>query len=213
MPIVFRESINEDTELGIWKIDETAGDLYARLQLDEREKAVFESFRNQNKRSLHWLGSRVLLRTLMNTDRYINLKVTQQGKPYLVNFPHHISISHSYDYAAVMISLHGPVGVDIEQISGKIARVADRFLIPEELEFIDRGRYYDHLYACWGAKEAVYKWYGKGGLPFYGGILLDPFSIDSQGIIRTRIELLDGSRDIIVQYRNFDGYMVAWCTG
>src|SRR3546814_16608220 len=94
------------------------------------------SFRNQHKRSLHWLGSRVLLRTLLNTDKYINLKIDEYRKPFLANLPHQVSISHSYDFAAVMVSLNGPVGVDIEQINSKIEKIAASFLLPEELEFI-----------------------------------------------------------------------------
>src|SRR3546814_11034568 len=61
------------------------------------------SFRNQHKRSLHWLGSRVILRTLLNTDKYINLKIDESRKPFLASLPHQVSISPSYDFAAVMV--------------------------------------------------------------------------------------------------------------
>lgn len=211
MPVVFRKSIGASTELGIWKIEESADQLYRRLQLDEREKSVFDSFKNQHKRSLHWLGSRVLLRTMLNTDKYINLKIDEYRKPYLVNFPHHLSISHSYDYAAVMVSLGGPVGIDIEQISSKIGKIAGRFLLPSELEFIDPGARQEHLYACWSAKEAIYKWHGKGGLAFFGGITLEPFKLEGEGRIRAAVLLNGGWGTVEVAYREFEGYMVAWC--
>ncbi|HYH55582.1 MAG TPA: 4'-phosphopantetheinyl transferase superfamily protein [Anseongella sp.] len=211
MPVVFRKRIGTGTELGIWKIEERAEQLYQRLQLDERERSVFDSLKNQHKRSLHWLGSRVLLRTLLNTGRYINLKIDEHRKPYLANFPHHVSISHSHDFAAVMVSLNGPVGVDIEQISPKIAKVAERFLLPSELDFIDPCQRLEHLYACWSAKEAIYKWHGRGGLAFTGGILLEPFSLGREGNITASV-LLNGRRgNVEVTYREFEGYMLAWC--
>src|SRR3546814_514453 len=211
MPIVFRKSVAKDIELSIWRIEESAAQLYGKLQLDERERAVFDSFRNQHKRSLHWLGSRVLLRTLLNTDKYINLKIDEYRKPFLANLPHQVSISHSYDFAAVMVSLNGPVGVDIEQINYKIEKIAARFLLPEELEFIDPQARLNHLYACWSVKEAIYKWYGKGGLAFFGGIILEPFSPGPEGRVMARVLLEGHWKKMEAHYREFEGYMVAWC--
>ena len=240
MPIVFRKNIAAGTELSIWRIAESSEQLYSKLQLDERERAVFDSFKNQHKRSLHWLGSRVLLRTLLNTDKYINLKIDEHRKPYLANLPHQVSISHSHDFAAVMVSLAGPVGVDIEEISPKIEKIARRFLLPEELSFIahkaDIGHATDigttvsightagpnrtgasqsarlqHLYACWSIKEAIYKWHGKGGLAFQGGIILQSFPLEKEGTVRANV-LLDGQwTEIKAYYREFEGYMLAWC--
>src|SRR3546814_10618570 len=90
-----------------------------------------------------------------------------------------------------MVSLNGPVGVDIEQINSKIEKIAARFLLPEELEFIDPQARLNHLYACWSVKEAIYKWYGKGGLAFFGGIILEPFSPGPEGRVMARV-LLEG---------------------
>lgn len=227
MPIVLRKNIAPGTELSIWRIAESADQLYSKLQLDERERAVFDSFKNQHKRSLHWLGSRVLLRTLLQTDKYINLKIDEHRKPYLANLPHHISISHSHDYAAVMVSLTGPVGVDIEEISPKIEKVACRFLLAEELAFIglnpdgspkhgaDPGpkAKLNHLYACWSVKEAIYKWYGKGGLAFLGGIILEPFRLENEGQVTARVNLGGNWVRLDAWYQEFEGYMLAWCYG
>src|SRR3546814_15498690 len=94
MPIFFRKSVAKDIELSIWRIEESAARIYGQLQLDERERAVFDSFRNQHKRSLHWLGSRVLLRTLLTTDKSINLKLAEYRTPFLANMPHQVSLGH-----------------------------------------------------------------------------------------------------------------------
>jgi 4'-phosphopantetheinyl transferase len=112
MAIVYRQRVDDDTEFALWKIEEQAEELYNQLQLNESEKAFVEQISN-GKRHLHWLGTRVLLRKMLLTDEYIDCKVDEHGKPYLVSLPYHISFSHSFDYAAVMISKKHPVGIDI----------------------------------------------------------------------------------------------------
>lgn len=126
MAIAYRQQVDDDTEFAIWKIEEEAGELYSQLQLDEQEKAYYEHLKI-GKRNLHWLGTRVLLRKMLKTDEYIDCKVDAHGKPYLVNLPYHISLSHSFDYAAVMISKE-PVGIDIEQVKEKVERIAHKFM-------------------------------------------------------------------------------------
>ena len=86
---------------------------------------------------------------------FIDCKVDAHGKPYLVNMPFQISMSHSFDYAAVMISRKNPVGIDIELIKEKVENVLpEKFMRPEEMDFIakDENRI-QQLYVCWCAKE------------------------------------------------------------
>src|SRR6195952_3776110 len=144
MAIAYRQQVDDDTEFAIWKIEEEAAELYSQLQLDEREKAYYEQL-SVGKRNLHWLGTRVLLRKLLRTDEYIDCKVDSHGKPYLVNLPYHISLSHSFDYAAVMIGKR-PVGIDIEQIKQKVERIAHKFMRDEELKFINEPDKIKQLY-------------------------------------------------------------------
>src|ERR1700742_2823860 len=160
MAIAYRQRIDDDTEFALWKIEEQADELYNQLQLNNDEKTFIENISN-GKRHLHWLGTRVLLRKMLHTDEYIDCQVDEHGKPYLVTLPYHISLSHSFDYAAVMISRTGPVGIDIEQIKEKVERIAFKFMRPEELAFISNTNKIDQLYACWCAKEAVYKCHGQ----------------------------------------------------
>ena len=86
-----------------WKIEETEEQLVSGLQLKQHELDVIASLSN-GKRALHWLSTRLLLRTMLNTTEYIDCQMDDHGKPYLVNSDTHISLSHSYDYAAVIIS-------------------------------------------------------------------------------------------------------------
>src|SRR5580692_5366557 len=180
MAIAYRKQVDSDTEFALWRIEEKAEELYNQLQLDEHEKAYVEKL-SHGKRHLHWLGTRVLLRKMLETSEYIDCKVDSHGKPYLVSLPYHISLSHSFDYAAVMISRNGPVGIDIEQIKEKVERIAFKFMRPEELAFISDVNKIDQLYACWCAKEAVYKCHGQKEVSFADNISLEPFNFVKEG--------------------------------
>jgi len=82
MPIVFNKNIEEDTILAVWKIEETEEQLFAGLQLKSHELELISSF-NNGKRLLHWLSTRLLLRTMLNTTEYIDCRMDEHGKPYL----------------------------------------------------------------------------------------------------------------------------------
>jgi 4'-phosphopantetheinyl transferase len=211
MAIAYRQQVDDDTEFAIWRIEEEADELYSQLRLDEQEQAHYESLK-AGKRNLHWLGTRVLLRKMLRTEEYIDCKVDQHGKPYLVNLPYHISLSHSFDYAAVMISKR-PVGIDIEQVKEKVERIAHKFMRKEEMAFIGGADKIRQLYVCWCAKEAVYKCFGQKEVSFADNILLEPFSFEGHGWVDAR--LLKGETDIKyeVGYLQYEGYMVGYVKG
>lgn len=213
MSLVYLREIDEQTKFAIWRIEESDEDLLSKLQLDEREKAKLASF-NKGKRRLHWLATRVLLRTLLNTSKYIDCPSDANGKPYLVNFPQKISLSHSFDYAAAMISTRGEVGIDMEIIKTKVERIQHKFLKPAELDFISRGvNQYEQLYACWCAKEAIYKLQGNSGVSFLNNMSILPFEYQSQGLLQ--LVLNHNQRQCIfdVHYEKFNEYMLAYSVG
>lgn len=210
MPIVYNKNIDEHSVLAIWKIEETEAQLLAGLQLKQHELDIISSL-NNGKRLLHWLSTRLLLRTLLNTAEYIDCKFDDDGKPYLVNFDYKISLSHSYDYAAVMISKDHAVGVDIELIKHKIKSIKHKFLNDVELAQKQIGDNTEGLYVCWCAKEAIYKWHGKKGLEFKAHIHIKPFKLKNEGSLNALVELPNGTRELTVNYfKTADGYMVGY---
>lgn len=212
MAIAYRKQVDSDTEFALWKIEEKAEDLYNQLKLDEGEKAYVKLL-SHGKRHLHWLGTRVLLRTMLNTSEYIDCKVDAHGKPYLVSLPYHISLSHSFDYAAVMISKTQPVGIDIEQIKEKVERIAAKFLQPEEMAFINDDHKIDQLYACWCAKEAVYKCYGQKEVSFADNISLEPFNFVREGQVNARLHKETINLAYKVDYLQYEDYMIGYVRG
>jgi 4'-phosphopantetheinyl transferase len=213
MAIAYSKQVDDSTEFALWKIAEDAEDLYAQLQLDTEEKAFVEQLKH-SKRHLHWLATRVLLRTMLHTDEYIDCKIDAHGKPYLVSLPYHISLSHSFDYAAVMISKNGAVGIDIEQIQQKVERIAPRFLNKEELKAARQDAHLvEALYACWCAKEAVYKCHGQKNVSFANDISLQPFTFTSEGIIHARLKKDALHLDYMVAYLQYEDYMIGYVKG
>ena len=210
MPIIWNKHLGKNGELAVWHITEPAEALYQKLQLNIAEKAFYDSLQS-SKRNMHWLGSRVLLRTLLNTTEYIDCQLDGNNKPYLVNFPYEISISHSNDYAAVIIYNGKAVGVDIEKMSDKIERIAKRFLSEKELSSISTLNRIEHLYVCWGIKETLFKLYGKGNLPFIDGIQIDEFVYKENGVVNAKISLPNFNQEYKVEYIKLGEYMLTWC--
>jgi len=212
MAIAYKKQIDDDTEFALWKIEEQTDDLYSQLQLNEHEKAYVEQL-SHGKRHLHWLGTRVLLRKMLNTEEYIDCRVDEHGKPYLVELPYHISLSHSFDYAAVMISKTRPVGIDIEQIKEKVERIAHKFMKPDEMAFISDEHKIQQLYVCWCAKEAVYKCYGQKEVSFADNISLKPFNFDKIGNVNAHLSKEAVSLDYRVDYLQYEDYMIGYVKG
>ncbi|MBU0694901.1 MAG: 4'-phosphopantetheinyl transferase superfamily protein [Bacteroidetes bacterium] len=212
MPITFHENINEDTTIGLWKITETPEDLEHRLQLKNHELTLLRSL-SKEKRNLHWLATRVLLRKMLNTNEYIDCQADENGKPILINHPHHISLSHSYDYAAVMVSKTKKVGIDIEIIKDKIIRVQQKFLSDDELAFINNENRTEHLYVCWCAKEALYKLNGKKETSFRNHIHLSPFNYAENGNLNANIDKAGQKEVYQVEFRRFEDYMLGYVCG
>ena len=209
MGILFVRNDRDETKLGIWKVEESIEELKTKLLLNEEELRFFNSL-NKNKRNIHWLSSRVLLRHLLNTDDFIEVYGDEHGKPHLVNFDYKISISHSYDYAAAMISKK-QVGVDIEKRKPVIAHIARKFLHEKELSQVDIQTEHDKLYVYWCAKEAVYKMNGKKGLLFRENIVIEPFDFKPEGDFIKGIYFFEQSeRAFCIKYELVDGYMLAY---
>jgi phosphopantetheinyl transferase len=152
---------------------------------------------------------------MLDTPDYIDCSMDEFGKPYLVNDDYHISLSHSYDYASVMISRNKAlkVGVDIELIKHKIKTIKHKFLSDVELAQKQIGDNIEGLYVCWCAKEAVYKWHGRNELEFKRDMHIRPFKLKNEGELRMGVALKDGLVELDVSYFKLpDGYMLAYVT-
>ncbi len=129
------------------------------------------------KRS-EWIASRELLFKIADLPERVQCLYDDFGKPYLKGVKKHISISHSELWCAAMVS-DSPCGVDIQVYTDTVRRISDRFLTAADLDVVnsaEKSLHYLHLF--WGAKECMYKAYGKRKLGFREHIFIT--SIDEK---------------------------------
>lgn len=108
-------------------------------------------------------------------DQNIKLLKNEDGKPYLENSDLSISISHSSDQLAIALSGDHSPGVDIEHLRSPILRIAEKVFSYEEISFVKHYPLLEAYHILWGAKECIYKSYGKKGLGFIKDIRVFPF--------------------------------------
>ncbi len=161
MPLVYQQNINQFTKLGLWHILEPEAFFLQNVPLQKE-------ITHPHKRLQH-LAGRYLLRALFPRFPLELIKIADTRKPFLPDEAYHFSISHCGDYAAVMVSTQYRVGVDVEWPQPKIALIKQKFLTAEEEEILkafgDRDDWVT-LTTAWSCKEAIFKWYGLGGLDF-----------------------------------------------
>tara|TARA_R110002073_G_scaffold108336_5_gene243473 strand:+ start:45391 stop:46017 length:627 start_codon:yes stop_codon:yes gene_type:complete len=184
MPLYKTININDFTKVLIWKIDESLEEISNGVQLTEPcQQRV-----NNMKSELHqrgFLSIRHLLKEVGYTDA--DLYYDEFGKPHLKD-GNHISITHSFTFSAIVISSKNSVGIDIEKQRDKIVRIAHKFTPFEEYKTIaNHDALVSKLTIVWGAKESLYKIYGKKKLLFLHHIHIEDFKFTDEkttGIIK-----------------------------
>ncbi|MEP6647226.1 MAG: 4'-phosphopantetheinyl transferase superfamily protein [Saprospiraceae bacterium] len=139
-------------------------DIDPEKMLFEKEIAILRNL-SPRKRS-EWLASRELLFTITNLTERVECLYDDFGKPYLDGIQRSISVSHSALWCAAMVS-DDPCGVDIQIYTPTVERISNRFLSAKEIAdvYLQKNKiHYLHVY--WGAKECIYKAYGKRKLEF-----------------------------------------------
>lgn len=161
MPLVYQQNINDDTKLGLWRIEEPENFF---LQFVPLQKKIT----HPHKRLQH-LAGRFLLRKLFPHFPLNLIKIAETRKPFLPGEQYHFSISHCGDYAAVIVSSKYRVGVDVEWPQQKIDIVKHKFMGTKEFTVLKTMDERDELFKltmAWSIKEAIFKWYGLGQLDF-----------------------------------------------
>ena len=145
-----------------------------------------------------------------NPSDFIHLESDERGRPVVHNFPVKISISHSAELSALLLSSECEAGIDIEKIDPKIERIEHKFLRDEELQSISTDNRLEQLYIYWCAKETMYKLHGRKQLDFREHLFIEPFSPANSGILRGAIRKNEFSRALQISYERINGYMMAY---
>jgi 4'-phosphopantetheinyl transferase len=209
MGMILNRPIQGGAQLGLWSIQEREQYLQSKLILNDAEMEYINSISNATRRR-EWLASRVLLKKILKTKEFVEVRVDPDKRPRLVSLPHKISISHTREFAAVVVHEEKEVGVDIEKMDGRILRIKNKFMDPDELKFIDSKNEEQHLYACWGAKEALFKVCPLPGVDFKSQLNLMPFDIKEEGVIDCKISKPGAEGRFLVHYQVFGECMLSY---
>jgi phosphopantetheinyl transferase len=139
---------------------------------------------------------------------YSGIHKDEFGKPFLRELTHHISLSHAYPYVAVQLDSNKSVGIDIEQPTEKLLRIAPRVLSMEELE--NAGSDIRKHCVYWCAKEALYKVYGKRGLHFADQLLVEPFILEETGDLKGTITVREEKLNVALSYEIEPEFVVVY---
>ena len=187
MPVKKIENIKQNLFLGIWQITESAEELKA-LYLPFFSAKEFK-IKNEKKLREHYAALCILKKTVEHAKiKFEGVDFYSSGKPYLIhNSSLHISISHSYPYAAVALS-HVPVGVDIEAYQNKLIRLIPKYLSKDES--LQTGLNVSRLSMAWAIKEALYKIKGETVNDYAKDLKIEQYSFISgeKGLARITIK-------------------------
>ncbi|MDR0844699.1 MAG: 4'-phosphopantetheinyl transferase superfamily protein [Tannerella sp.] len=203
MPVLQK---NESPLWGIWKIEESWEELLCRLEQPE----VYLPFLNDSKsdsRKAEWLAVRLLLKALTGAETRIAYQAN--GAPYLPDCPHHISISHTKGYAAVILNPCKPAGIDIEYRSERIQKIASRFLSETELNRLGENPGTTELLVCWSAKETAFKMTGQNVADWPRDIHIVSFDFArASGVLTVQETLTPQSAMYQVYYEIAPGFVI-----
>ena len=157
MPLLSIHSVTGDVTVALWRVTETLEDF----------QALFPQFpfAEEEVETHHLCGARLLERYAVHalfravTNREETIAHLPSGKPVVSKGS--VSVTHTKGYAAVIYSPSFEVAIDIEHISDRINRVADRFLREDERLSGTLPRL-----VAWCAKETAFKYYSSDNLLF-----------------------------------------------
>ncbi len=219
MPLFYKKDINPTTSLAIWKIEEAEAFFLDYVPLKS-------TITHPHKRLQH-LAGRYLLQYLYPDFPISSIQIADTRKPYLEDEKYHFSISHSGDYAAAIVSSTERTGIDIELVRPTVAKIAHKFLHPEEINQLLGVDIHTklgdivqiqsillpkltELTVHWCAKEAIFKWWGLGDVDFSEMMRIDDFILSDEGTLRSRFIKDNLPHPITPQYKIFDGLCLVW---
>ncbi len=205
MPLFYQQNINETTRLAVWKIAEPE-DFFLRTVPLQR------TITHPHKRLQH-LAGRYLLPFLFTDFPHEEIEIADTRKPFLPDEQYHFSISHCGDYAAAIVSSTHRVGIDIEMITPRVDKIKHKFLHPDELAFINglaTNHSVDLLTLLWSAKEAMFKWWGRGEVDFSEVMRTAPFVLKNTGTLDGVFQKDDFRKQLTLYYELRSELTLVW---
>ena len=206
MPL-YRTYRKDNLTVGVWKVDETVGQLRSMFHHFSIYEEGFSRFTSE-KRQQEWLAVRVLLKELCGEEKEIVYHPS--GKPYLKDGSAFISFSHTHGYVSVALHPYAEVGVDIEQYGTRVQRVASRFIREDERVSVEAG---DEVYAMllhWSAKETLFKLLDNEAVDFINHLHVLPFRPEQSGTFEACEYRSGRNQKFLVHYDTHPDYVLTF---
>lgn len=205
MPLYKTITVNNNTKVLIWKIEESFDELHKDITLTKHcgERV------NRMKSDLHRRGF-LSIRHLLANEGYtdFDLYYDENGKPHLKDNKH-ISITHSFNFSAIIIS-EDEIGIDIEMQRPKIIKIAHKFTPIEEYRTLaNDDAIMRKLTMVWCAKESLYKSFATPGISFLQHIYVEDFRLDHLETTAT-IAFKDREALYKVWFQEFEEFTMAY---
>ena len=200
MPYLKEFIINEKTKIKLWRL--IIGELSTKT-LNNDEKKQFK-LKKSNILREQFLATRKIL-ALENSDYEITYDIN--GKP-LLNSKYNISISHSHEIVAIVISNNSKIGLDVQLKQKKILNIQNKFLNKYEKSNIGNNPSVNILTMIWTSKESIYKAISLKGNSFSKNIIVDKvLEKDKIG----KGHYVNGTKKVITTETQSAGYAYSLC--
>ena len=207
MPLHKVVYLSNNAKLYLWKITEDFDTLFNEVPLKDSSLKRLKDMKSESHQK-GFLAVRMLLKHLDYTD--FDLYYDEFGKPHIK--PQgcsikevEISISHSNDFSAVVIS-EQKVGLDLEQLKEKTLKIAPRFMDVSHLDNLSQDEKIKKATVVWGIKECIFKIKNEKGISFPNHIFEDDFSFEDKKATAT-LRFNDKEENFNIQFDAVEDYI------
>lgn len=205
MALIKIEKLQSDVLLGLWEIESEVEALRPLVPGFIWEKVMTDS--KSDSRQKEKLAVYALLYA-MTGNRELIISHEPSGRPIVKDW--NFSVSHTRGYAAVILSRESNVAVDVEYMSNRVDRIAERFVRADEYAPDTLSRL-----IVWCAKETLYKLFYEENLQYFDMRLLTQpaleVSVTTEGKVRQAvIENVLQNVKIGFYYRVTPTYVLTW---
>lgn len=207
MPFISHTLLTSGAGVWLWHLTETKKDFESLLS-DGEIAEVVEKFPHES-RQLQKLATRLLLKRL-NPTHNIDIQHDELGAPSLAGTEGHISISHTRQFVGLLFHPLERCGLDLEEVSPRVLKIAHRFLNDREKAWIRADNQLSDTTLVWSTKEALFKTLGGGGIHFAADLIVyEPVFINkTEGHGRADYRGHKGAMDFVYRFKYLDGVLM-----
>ncbi|MFM9057179.1 MAG: 4'-phosphopantetheinyl transferase family protein [Bacteroidota bacterium] len=167
MPLFTNAEVDGGGRLAVWRIEETPEELKKFIP-DETFYSLMQRPVHPRRR-IQKLALEALLREAQG-DIADLIHYSALGKPLLPAGKGFISIAHNPQHVAVIVHPRLACGIDVERTDRRALKVSERFMHPEESDWVRESHRAFDATLVWAVKECLFKQLGEENVPFRDGL-------------------------------------------